>query len=120
MALPKIQGFLAALDLETSDARNLFKLLDIGGTSMIDTNEFVSGCLRLKGSARSIDMARLMHDVRWCMSQLSELSAVHDDVAQLQKGLWSCQQLIVGASMLRTTVVQDLAPQIGCEPCVDA
>merc|ERR1719336_1196847 len=95
MKLPKIQAFLAALDLGTSDAWNLFKLMDMDGTNMIETNEFVSGCLRLKGSARSIDMARLMHDMRWCMGQLSELTALHDVVAKVPEALWKCQQLIV-------------------------
>merc|ERR1712007_320338 len=58
----QVTAFFESMELETSDAWTLFKLLDHDMTHEIDIEEFVEGCLRLRGFAKSIDMARLMHE----------------------------------------------------------
>lgn len=60
----EVQAFMALLELDVSDAYTLFTLLDADGTGNVDPEEFVDGCLRLKGHARSIDLAILHSDVR--------------------------------------------------------
>jgi len=45
-----------AIDLKPEEAKYLFNLLDIERKGEVDFEEFLSGCLRLKGSAKSIDM----------------------------------------------------------------
>eukprot|EP00434_Breviolum_minutum_P029441 symbB.v1.2.026033.t1/scaffold2572.1/size76036/3 len=52
---PHIKSFFQSLDVETSDAWTLFKLMDTSGNGDLDASEFVEGCMRLKGPARSID-----------------------------------------------------------------
>jgi len=59
-AKPAFKAFFSALDLEPDDAWVLFKLLDVDSTRGIDHDEFVMGCLRLRGFAKSVDMAKLM------------------------------------------------------------
>lgn len=61
---PRVQAYFALLDLDSSDAFTLFKLLDSDGSNVVDAEEFVEGCLRLKGGARSIDLAKLSNDNR--------------------------------------------------------
>merc|ERR1712046_392970 len=43
---------------------DLFKLLDLDGSDEIDAEEFVNGCMRLHGLAKSIDLATFMFDYK--------------------------------------------------------
>mmetsp|Transcript_32860 Transcript_32860/g.90661 ORF Transcript_32860/g.90661 Transcript_32860/m.90661 type:complete len:577 (-) Transcript_32860:101-1831(-) len=70
----QVRAFFESMDLETSDAWTLFKLLDRDMTHEIDIEEFVDGCLRLRGVAKSIDMARLLHETKWALKSISQLS----------------------------------------------
>merc|ERR1740123_957760 len=58
----EMQAYFEALELDTSDAWTLFKLLDSGDAQVIDCEDFVMGCLRLKGGAKAIHMAQLMYE----------------------------------------------------------
>merc|ERR1712216_206433 len=62
LSSPATRDYLAAMDLEVSDAWELFKLLDAKESQVIDVAEFVAGCLRLKGPARALDVAMLCYD----------------------------------------------------------
>merc|ERR1712176_168762 len=44
------------------------------GGGSVDVTEFVDGCIRLKGQAKSIQMAQLMYHHKWIMDKLVELS----------------------------------------------
>lgn len=52
-------GFFLLLDIDSSDAYTLFRLLDADGSHEIDADEFVLGCLKLRGPAKSVDLATL-------------------------------------------------------------
>jgi len=49
------------LDIDPSEAKGLFTLLDTDCSGEIDAEEFVMGCLRLQGTAKAIDLATLMY-----------------------------------------------------------
>lgn len=44
------------LDLDVSEAKGLFQLLDTDRTGEIDADEFISGCCRLRGPAKALDL----------------------------------------------------------------
>merc|ERR1719282_1175626 len=70
----KVQAYLAALELESADAWTLFSLMKSDDANpSIDIEEFVMGCLRLKGYARSIDIAKIMHDNAAVLNKLDEI-----------------------------------------------
>jgi len=54
---PRLQAYFRSIDLDLSEARGLFELLDIDETGSIDVEDFVMGCLRLRGPAKSINLA---------------------------------------------------------------
>jgi hypothetical protein len=56
--------YFAAVDLSKSEAHGLFTLLDADGSDSLSVEEFVRGCLRLRGPARSMDLAGLVHNVQ--------------------------------------------------------
>jgi len=77
-----VQAYLRKLDLdvESSGARGMFKLLDFDGDGKVDIEEFVVGIARLKGLARSLDLARLSHNQRAQSDQLKRLEKKSEDV----------------------------------------
>merc|ERR1712032_27883 len=60
----RVRSYFIALGLETHDAERLFILLDEEECGEISVDMFLDGCLRLKGTARSIDVYALMQDCR--------------------------------------------------------
>jgi len=56
--------YFQAIDLDISEAREIFKLIDIDDSGSIDPEEFLNGCFRLRGSAKAIDLAVLMHETK--------------------------------------------------------
>merc|ERR1712125_73699 len=85
LADESVQAVLATLELESSDVWMLFRLLDADESTKLDLNEFVRGCLQLKGNARSIDLGQLMYEHRRMAGVLhkfmrfteSEFTALH-------------------------------------------
>jgi hypothetical protein len=59
----KSVAWFRMLDLEIDDAWTLFKLMDVTGTGLVDADEFVAGCLQLRGHAKSIDLAKLGREI---------------------------------------------------------
>merc|ERR1711939_707426 len=51
------KGFLVLLDIDETDAWMLFNMIDTDGSHSIDAEEFVDGCMRLKGPVKAIDFA---------------------------------------------------------------
>merc|ERR1712038_2229406 len=51
-----VRLWLASMDMEVGDAERLFLLID-NGDGLISADELIAGVSRLKGSARSIDLA---------------------------------------------------------------
>lgn len=61
---PQVSGYLAFMGLEVDSWADLFSLLDSGGDGTIDTEEFVHGIVRLRGSAKAMDVARNHLEIR--------------------------------------------------------
>merc|ERR1712232_993812 len=53
-----------ATDLTREDALTVFKLLDMDDTGTLCAQDFLKGCLRLKGQARSADLTLLMYQFK--------------------------------------------------------
>jgi len=61
---PQMELYFQAVDLDISEAKGLFRLLDLDENGEISADEFVMGCLRLRGPAKAIDLATLMFENR--------------------------------------------------------
>jgi hypothetical protein len=66
--------YFQAIDLNKQEAENLFALLDEDGSENLSVEEFVDGCLRLRGPARSIDMVALARDVQERFKATTEMT----------------------------------------------
>lgn len=69
----RVCAFFNALGIEVSQAEQLFHLLDKDGSHMLSPNEFLAGCMRLRGPAKSLDVNLLLHDARQLSKHLKEL-----------------------------------------------
>jgi len=70
----KILAYLRTLEIDVSQVRTLFTLLDVDNTGEVDIDEFVGGCLRLRGGATSMDLAVLKYQVEWIVRNVQTLS----------------------------------------------
>ena len=59
-----------AIDLDISEARCVFKILDLDDDGTLDAEEFLSGCLRLRGPAKALDVMVLMRELKAMHQQL--------------------------------------------------
>jgi len=58
----EVQAYFNTQQLDTSDARELFNLLDQDGDGEVCIEEFILGCKKLKGQAKSSDVATLLRE----------------------------------------------------------
>jgi len=65
----EVLAHLHSMGLETVEARGLFKLLDLDNSNSVNIDELISGCLRLKGQARAVDVATIIYENKRMMNQ---------------------------------------------------
>ncbi|CAK0864392.1 unnamed protein product [Prorocentrum cordatum] len=82
----EVATFFGALGLDVSVARALFVLLDVDDSNAVNIDEFVQGCLRLKGSARSIDVNMLLYESEKLHHQLLEfMGSMENKFSQISR-----------------------------------
>jgi len=74
-----VKTYLGALGLDTCEVEGLFKLLDVDGSGFVDLDEFVMGLLRLKGMAKTVDVATLMFEHKKLSKQMGHLEVVVEE-----------------------------------------
>merc|ERR1712106_247782 len=60
----RVSVYLSTLDLEFSELQTLYKILDVKGMNAVAIDDFVWGCIRLKGEAKSMDLCTLLYEHR--------------------------------------------------------
>lgn len=73
---PVITAYFQSLELDPTEAKGLFTLLDLTGEGEIPVEDFVHGCSQLKGEAKSIDLASLRYDFMRFYAKFKEFSKV--------------------------------------------
>lgn len=64
-----VKTYFEALELSIDDVWTFFRLLDGDDGQEIDVEEFLFGCMRLRGEAKALDLAKLMHSHAWLAKQ---------------------------------------------------
>merc|ERR1719436_905847 len=86
----RVLAYFNALQLDFTDIMTLFVLLDRDQNGSINLDEFLRGCMRLKGEAKSLDLAKLQYEVEWLMHNMGYLL---DQVAQISAACLELQDL---------------------------
>ncbi|CAJ1460017.1 unnamed protein product [Effrenium voratum] len=79
-----IKELFKAIDLDISEAHCVFKILDLDDDGTLDADEFLSGCLRLRGPAKALDVLVLMREIRTMQTQLMALYQFSTPIAALE------------------------------------
>mmetsp|Transcript_93423 Transcript_93423/g.146975 ORF Transcript_93423/g.146975 Transcript_93423/m.146975 type:complete len:718 (-) Transcript_93423:424-2577(-) len=66
----QMQDYFKAIDVDPSDARGIFCLLDQDNTGFVTFEDFVNGCCRLRGQAKALDLQILLHELRRFSSKM--------------------------------------------------
>jgi len=59
----EMKAAFKAINVDLSEARGLFSLLDLDNSKEVNAQEFIAGCLRLRGPAKALDLAVLIREV---------------------------------------------------------
>jgi hypothetical protein len=58
----RVQAYFRTLEIDVSQARALFVLLDLEESDEVPIDRFVEGCMRMRGDAKSIDVNMLLFE----------------------------------------------------------
>jgi len=67
----RVKAYFQTLDLDIRKAHTLFSLLDTSANGEVGIEEFLDGCLRLRGQAKSLDLNFVIHQLDSLMDSLS-------------------------------------------------
>merc|ERR1711957_339785 len=82
----QMRDYFKAIEVDTSEAKGVFSLLDMNNNGHIDTEDFLSGCLRLRGPAKSMDLLLLTQETRRMISkQFNMLKALAESVRGMDR-----------------------------------
>jgi len=71
----EFQAYLAHLNITVPAAHDLLMLFDKDGDGAVSVDEFIEGCMRVKGQAKAVDIVRVMRDVHEMSKTISEIHA---------------------------------------------
>jgi len=72
----RVSAYFHALGIDVAQAELLFRLLDKDNSGMLSVDEFMTGCIRLRGHAKSLDVNLILHETRQvskCVKQLRNI-----------------------------------------------
>jgi len=106
-----VQAYLAAIDIEPKESWTLFALLDEDESEEIDLEEFILGCLRLKGAAKAVDVAKLSIENKILNSKLKHLM---EDVSSCNADAQSIIRMLKPRTyLMRPTCKRPLSEPVG-------
>jgi len=112
----RVAAYLRHMGLNISQVWGFFRLLDIDGSGYLDHEEFVLGCLRLRGSAKSVDIATLMYEQKRTASMMKKsIRKVDGHVGNLTNAVHHLQQTVKNA-----LPVAGLPSMVSCEEYADS
>jgi len=76
----QMHEFFKAIDVDPSEAKGLFHLLDLDGSGAVSADEFLNGCLRLSGTAKALDLALVIQEVRQVGQKMSQQGRMIEEV----------------------------------------
>merc|ERR1719362_2610978 len=75
MQKPEIAAYFTRLGVDTDEVQSVFYLMDEDHNENISLEEFMWGCFRLRGSAKTLDLEILRQDVRFAVNTLLDMDA---------------------------------------------
>lgn len=113
---PEVREYFESLGLDIWDAWSFFKLLDLDAGGEVEIDEFLMGCLRLRGNARAVDVGKLIHDQTWLIKMFGRFQChVEDQLSQLTAAL-SVPLRSDGIETVCDDLGSGFGPDLACTP----
>lgn len=98
----EVMATFSMVNLEVSDAVSFFKILDVDESKSLEIEEFVVGCMRLRGSVNTVDFETLARENKRMMKKYSQqvhlvaskVELVYKSLADLHIHLGSTTDLV--------------------------
>ncbi|OLQ08794.1 tRNA pseudouridine synthase A [Symbiodinium microadriaticum] len=100
-----LAALFEALDLPSTDAWSLFQTLDADGDHMIDADEFLDSCIRMRGPPRSVDVCAIKRQANKIRRQVVDLADVIEDVMEVQEEIHESLQRNIRQQEVQGTVL---------------
>lgn len=85
---PWVKAYFAGLDIDPREASIIFSLLDTDGSGELTMDEFITGILKMKGSAKGVDVLAIMFDhQRLALSFNALCSYLEDQLSEIKEAL---------------------------------
>jgi len=81
--LDSVQALLNSLDIELHDAFTLFEMLDADGTGDVDLDEFVTGCITLRGGAKAVQIEKVQSMVKCVFEEQAKMQSMLDRLVHM-------------------------------------
>lgn len=91
MVDPALRAVFDALEINAADAWALFQQLDTDGDNNVDVDEFLEGCMILKGPARSIDVICIKRDMAAVRNRFDQQA---NSISQLETSLTEMLRMV--------------------------
>jgi len=83
---PEMIQFFKSIDVDITEAETVFHLLDFNECGKLELDQFMGGVLRLRGPAKAVDLAMLMHETRrMARRQGKQMSCLYRKLGDLTK-----------------------------------
>jgi len=93
-------AFMQSLDIDASDISQFFSLLALDGSNAVDVESFVVGCMKLKGTARSMDLLCLYNShVNLSRAHRRFEQKVSEDMGRLQESTQAVLRILLSTFM---------------------
>jgi hypothetical protein len=76
LGLKEMQEYFRTIDVDISDAKSLWNLLDVDSVGSIDAESLLNGCVRLQGPATALGQNLLLHQIGRLCGHTASLTAV--------------------------------------------
>jgi len=92
---PAVQQYFQTLGLDVWDAWSFFKLLDQDAGGSVEVEEFLMGCLRLRGHATAIDVVKILQDQAWIIQAADQFHKfVHQELAGIKDDILTMNSML--------------------------
>eukprot|EP00927_Polykrikos_kofoidii_P081892 TRINITY_DN7986_c0_g2_i1.p1 TRINITY_DN7986_c0_g2~~TRINITY_DN7986_c0_g2_i1.p1 ORF type:complete len:859 (-),score=140.23 TRINITY_DN7986_c0_g2_i1:66-2642(-) len=89
----RVKAYFRSLDLHVHEAWSLFKLIDKDKTNVIEIDDFVDGCLRMRGAAKSLEVNEMMYQNKWMMDKIADLI---EEIEDFMDGIMKTPLIVPG------------------------